>query len=698
MQTIADQINSLKQAAFIGRQRELAIFEEALENAQHTLGKPWQILNIYGAGGIGKSTLMDAYRQTAEQLNIPFCYLDAQDFAGKPDVFTALLAASLGLSGAQTLDEVIAGLKQRATTAPLVLAIDTFEDIGELNRWLREQFLPQLPATCIVVIAGRFPLAELWKAQPIWHQLINPLPLENFDRNLTQQYLKLNGIENMPLVEAAWLNTDGYPLALSLSVMLAQKMGDDSVIGASDNPNLVTELTQRWLREIPDSKLRAFIEAAAIVRYFNQDLLSHIAGQPLDDQTFHKLVNSSFIRRGLKGWTIHSLVRNALNQELSQRSPERHTQLTLRALNTLAHMALSPTYNRSAALHEFFYLLGDSLVRAALYNEELNPRSELFIEPADNNDAAALEAYMRDWRNERGVLAMTRLELHDRSSNQSIPSEVASEPREPEFIKISEILHLFPGSIRLLKDQSNTIHGLTIVLPINSSSIDYLKQQPVTGHYFHTLNSEELAELNTPADKTHNWFVRLIDTRNPIDRSAHAMLMRDLTSMLIQPARFITTTPLQLYQLLLTRFGFEPSQHEAHHDFGKDRPAPYFELDLRGQRLAQHLERMIKEHMGASSDLPIESLLASVIATTPVTNAQPVKETTESQEDLTISLDGLTSREKEVAMAAAEGLPNCTIAARLDISEVTVKKHMSNIFSKLGVRNRAELIKRFWAN
>lgn len=59
-------------------------------------------------------------------------------------------------------------------------------------------------------------------------------------------------------------------------------------------------------------------------------------------------------------------------------------------------------------------------------------------------------------------------------------------------------------------------------------------------------------------------------------------------------------------------------------------------------------------------------------------------------------LSRLTPREQEMARAALDGVPNCTIAARLAISEITVKKHMSRIFDKLEVRNRAQLIKQFW--
>ncbi len=51
----------------------------------------------------------------------------------------------------------------------------------------------------------------------------------------------------------------------------------------------------------------------------------------------------------------------------------------------------------------------------------------------------------------------------------------------------------------------------------------------------------------------------------------------------------------------------------------------------------------------------------------------------------------LTPREQEIAALVAQGLMNKEIAARLFISDQTVKNHLHNIFEKLGVSDRLEL-------
>jgi pimeloyl-ACP methyl ester carboxylesterase/DNA-binding CsgD family transcriptional regulator len=52
----------------------------------------------------------------------------------------------------------------------------------------------------------------------------------------------------------------------------------------------------------------------------------------------------------------------------------------------------------------------------------------------------------------------------------------------------------------------------------------------------------------------------------------------------------------------------------------------------------------------------------------------------------------LSEREREVLALIADGLSNTDIAARLDISEKTVRNHTSNLFDKLGVWSRAQAI------
>ena len=93
-----------------------------------------------------------------------------------------------------------------------------------------------------------------------------------------------------------------------------------------------------------------------------------------------------------------------------------------------------------------------------------------------------------------------------------------------------------------------------------------------------------------------------------------------------------------------------------------------------------------------------EELLASLyslyqgLVTAPPALIQPLLGTVPiaGREDLLV--EDLTAREMEVLELLAEGLANKQIALELEISEHTVKFHVSSIYTKLSVTNRTEAV------
>lgn len=70
------------------------------------------------------------------------------------------------------------------------------------------------------------------------------------------------------------------------------------------------------------------------------------------------------------------------------------------------------------------------------------------------------------------------------------------------------------------------------------------------------------------------------------------------------------------------------------------------------------------------------------------------RERAQPRQEVAAPLDPVTERERDVLELLMEGASNREIAERLIISEGTVKKHVSNICSKLGVQRRSQVIHR----
>ena len=68
--------------------------------------------------------------------------------------------------------------------------------------------------------------------------------------------------------------------------------------------------------------------------------------------------------------------------------------------------------------------------------------------------------------------------------------------------------------------------------------------------------------------------------------------------------------------------------------------------------------------------------------------AQQAANPAENQEQL----EKLTAREKDIALAVGEGKSNRQIADFFDISEPTVKSHLTSIFKKLDLKDRVGLV------
>ncbi len=85
-----------------------------------------------------------------------------------------------------------------------------------------------------------------------------------------------------------------------------------------------------------------------------------------------------------------------------------------------------------------------------------------------------------------------------------------------------------------------------------------------------------------------------------------------------------------------------------------------------------------------------EALLAPSVTRRLISEIAHLRPATASHAPVTLA--ALTPRETQVLLLIAEGLSNTAIAARLVVSEETIKTHVSRVLGKLGLRDRTQAV------
>lgn len=317
---LAERLNRERQRRFVGRSAELLLFQKAL-NAPSL---PFQVLHIYGPGGIGKTTLLQELVQISAQSGVSTCAIDARSIEPVVEALQEAMRRGMGLAHKVKVSEALANKATR-----FVLLIDTYETLAPLDGWLRDQFLPQVSAEVLVVLAGRDQPSLGWRTDPGWQGLVQLLPLTNLSRAESLGYLDSRSVPASQ--HAAVLDfTFGHPLALALaSDLFAQR--PNIVFRPDDAPDMIHILLAQFVQRVPGPAHRAALESCALVRLISEDLLSAMLSMPDVHELFEWLRDLSFIEQGGHGLLPHDLVREALALDLRWRNPQWYAELHRRA-------------------------------------------------------------------------------------------------------------------------------------------------------------------------------------------------------------------------------------------------------------------------------------------------------------------------------------------------------------------------------
>ncbi|MEW9701992.1 ATP-binding protein [Paenibacillus sp. SI8] len=478
----------------VGRDEELKHFKQLLVGRNEE-GRT-DVLHIYGTGGVGKTTFLRLCRDMAKEAGACFILLDSRDFVHTEHGIGEALLLQLQMhtkdagveEGTQThlRDIYLEAIARIAREQRVVLAFDTFEEMTDMEAWLRERLLPWLPENSIVLLAGRHPLKGGWLLSPAWRERLRQIPMKHLEKADSMLYLQRCGIHEENRMEQVWVQTQGHPLTLSLAAAAnAYQEGAILFTGA----DWFEEVAALWLKEVPDQELRKRVEAVSVLRHFNQEQLSYVMEEEVPPDVFDRLTELSFVRKSERGWQLHDLMRESTSARLKERAPKMYQRLMERSASYHAEaiIALSGRSRTGWEVGELFRYAGVDVMRA-LTSE--TPRGSYYWETMTESSLGDAIAYL-EWR-KNCMEGVSGVGIDPVTGKQFWIEYTPEEVRyNSSQVDVEALFRLDPESIKLLRDESGRTVAFAVTVPLHSGTLAYLESHPFCGPYMKTLTPEE---------------------------------------------------------------------------------------------------------------------------------------------------------------------------------------------------------------
>jgi hypothetical protein len=409
---LAERLRAERHRKFVGRVAERDLFRSALAADE----PPFNVLYIFGPGGVGKTTLLREFASICKEADVPASYVDARNLEPSTDSFMGAVCSALGLSERDSLLEVLASQSELR-----VVMVDTYESLAPLATWMNEVFLPQLPGSLLLVLAGRNAPDPSWRVDPGWQRLIRPLHLQNLSREESQTYLLRREVPSDQHKDILDF-THGHPLALSLIAdVFVQRPGVR--FRPAETPDVIKTILEQFVQQVPGPAHRTALESCALVRHMTESLLSHMATMPDVHELFEWLRGLAFIESGALGLFPHDVAREALVADLRWRNPEWYAELHRRARSYYA-ARLKQTHGQEQqrVLFDYAFLHRENaMIRPFLEWQETGtavpeamregdkPVLEAMVEEHEGPESALLAAYWLE-RQPEGVVIYRDIE------------------------------------------------------------------------------------------------------------------------------------------------------------------------------------------------------------------------------------------------------------------------------------------------
>ncbi|GBG11378.1 helix-turn-helix transcriptional regulator [Paenibacillus agaridevorans] len=693
----------------VGREREIAQFVKCRESTAASL----QLISIYGTAGIGKSSLLDEFQRVASAHGDLCLMMDSEGFVKTPEAFCLRILGAIDprqhydRADANLPESCIAALEELSGERRICLFIDAYERMESMDQWLRDYFLKRLSGSILVVLAGRYALSEAWLLSSYWRRYVTRMPLSDLDISAVTSFAESMHVRDPQAIQQIWRYSRGHPLTMSLMALLLSQENSGSFDEAEPGGyETLAYIVNEWLREVPGEHLRPLIEAACVLRRFNQESLSFVLNREMSAAEFYQLIRFSFIRKVDQGWAVHSLMRELVSREMLSRTPLHYEQLRAGALRYHYLRWLDARNKGDAGEHreaiELMNYIGDALIRAFMNWFELSPPH---FETAQAEHKDELKRYVEI----RIAEAKDSLiDMYDPSSNQrfSFPLTAKESRYTVRHIDFDALFGLGYDVVRLMRDSTGAIIGFAVIIPINQDTLPYLEQAPRSKPYFGSLSPEMRSRLKAAPHTRAGWFIETIDTSDLGDVSQQTAMGHLLHDLIFTGELLIESPAPTVYFVESHKsLGFSIADNANHYGYDEEREAVTFVMDRQGGNAISYIHHMLRmtgqAHLIEPDGDPESAFYSSPAAATveaSVTNmpsaAAEAASKPLSYAERIMNRPELTPREKEVALLLEQGCTNVEIAKSLYLSEVTVKKHLKSMMEKFSTSNRTQLLKR----
>jgi hypothetical protein len=356
---------------FVGREQELATLDGILGDDGPS------VFYLSGIAGAGKSTLLANFAERAAISGATVHIVDCRLVEPTERGFLTEIGHLTG-SEVADLDEAVAALGREHET--VILGLDHYETFLLMDTWLRQDFLPALPDTFRMVIAGRQPPVPLWLTSPRWHGLFRAMAVEPLDHEASLALLERSGLDPEDAQRLASV-THGNPLALKLAASAAFAHRSMTLEDAAIH-KVMQELTALNLADVEDPDTRQAVRFTSIARRITRSLLRAL-DLPAEEQ-WEELRKLPFIDTWRDGLRIHDAVREAVAITLRASDPARYLECRRKAWRQLREeLKMAPTSELWRYTADMLYLIENPVVREAFFP---SGRQELAIEPAQPSD------------------------------------------------------------------------------------------------------------------------------------------------------------------------------------------------------------------------------------------------------------------------------------------------------------------------